>query len=66
MLFYLLMVLGTFKLLLVLREVLRFFMEHAMPSFQELKRKYPAKDKTKRPWVLITGASDGMGAEYAR
>jgi len=66
MLKLLLLALGTFKLLLVLREILRFVMEHALPSFHELKRKYPAKDKTKRPWVLITGSSDGMGAEYAR
>ena len=61
-----LLVLGTLKLLLVLREVIRFVFEHAMPSFQELKRKYPARDQTKRPWALITGSSDGMGAEYAR
>jgi 17beta-estradiol 17-dehydrogenase / very-long-chain 3-oxoacyl-CoA reductase len=31
-----------------------------------LKNKYPSKDPTKRPWTLITGASDGIGAEYAR
>jgi 17beta-estradiol 17-dehydrogenase / very-long-chain 3-oxoacyl-CoA reductase len=58
--------LGTIKLMLILAEVLRFLIEHASPSFRELKRIYPAKDKTKRPWALITGSSDGMGAEYAR
>jgi len=66
MLNLLLLALGTIKLMLILREVLRFFFEHAVPSVYELKRKYPAKDKTKRPWALITGSSDGIGAEYAR
>jgi hypothetical protein len=66
MLKLILLALGTIKLMLILREVLRFLIEHAIPSYSELKRNYPAKDKTKRPWALITGSSDGIGAEYAR
>jgi 17beta-estradiol 17-dehydrogenase / very-long-chain 3-oxoacyl-CoA reductase len=31
-----------------------------------LIRKYPAKENSQRPWALITGASDGIGAEYSR
>ena len=29
-------------------------------------RRYPANKPAERPWVLVTGASDGIGAEYCR
>ena len=59
-------ILGTLKTIMWVYEILRFFAQHFMPQNIPLKKKYPAKDPTKRPWTLITGSSDGIGAEYAR
>jgi hypothetical protein len=56
---------GLLKALGILYEAIRFINEHFTPSSTPLKKKYPAKDPTKRPWALITGSSDGIGAEYA-
>lgn len=40
-----LLVLGTLKALIILREFLRFLSEHLLPSTISLKHKYPAKVK---------------------
>ena len=61
-----LLVLGILRALVTLQNILRFLYEHMLPSTVSLKQKYPAKAKGKRPWALITGSSDGIGAEYAR
>ena len=58
--------LGVLKTIMWVYEILRFCAQHFLPSTTTLKKKYPAKDPTKRPWALITGSSDGIGAEYAR
>lgn len=59
-------ILGTIKTIMLVYEIFRFFAQHFTPQNTPLKKMYPAKDLNKRPWTLITGASDGFGAEFAR
>lgn len=47
-------------------SVASFMVQHALPRTQQLSRRYPAAEGSSRPWVLVTGASDGIGAEYCR
>lgn len=60
------LLLGFLKALGMVYEVFRFLAEHFSPSLTPLKKKYPSKDLSKRPWALITGSSSGIGAEYGR
>ena len=59
-------ILGMLKAIMWVFEIFRFLAQHFKPQTILLKNKYPTKDSTKRPWALITGSSDGIGAEYAR
>ena len=59
-------VVGLIKTLFLFCQALAVLKQHFTPKLNDLRTKYPAKDKTKRPWALVTGASDGIGAEYCR
>ena len=37
-----------------------------MPRMNQLPSKYFPANKEQAPWALVTGASDGIGAEYCR
>jgi len=57
---------GTIKAAYWIYSTLFFLLNHLLPQITSPAAKYLSKSKTEKPWVLVTGASDGIGAEYCR
>ena len=55
------LVFGTIKLLIFMHALVSFIVRHLFRGKSDLLTKY-GKDS----WVVVTGASDGIGAEYCR
>jgi hypothetical protein len=61
-----LQIVGAIKLVALIYATVMYLLRHTRSKVVGLKDKYPAKKKEERPWALVTGASDGIGAEYCR
>lgn len=45
---------------------MEYLVRHCMPRMQKLSVKFRPRILAEPQWALVTGASDGIGAEYCR
>lgn len=57
---------GALKLYTIIYELFIYLIQHLQPRLHAIALKYPARSDLQKPWALVTGASDGIGAEYCR
>ena len=64
--YYVALVIGTIKGAYIVIGVLSFLNQHILRRRPNLYQRYADQKLAKRSWVVVTGASDGIGAEFCR
>ena len=62
-LWYLCLVIGSIKSAFLIYEIFAFIVRHFFRRPYNFRERYGAGPNT---WALVTGSSDGIGAEYAK
>ena len=64
--YYTALLIGTIKAIQIIYGVMSFMHQHLIRRKRDLYQRYADPDVSGRSWAVITGASDGIGAEFCK